>query len=275
MSERSASYPLLAQNAQELPSSEIVTAPSTSGAGSFIASDCWVSIIPVVEIQNSGYRPIGNVGVVLSVDNNRTLVVSEPFYVSGKRSFSFFEAGTYLVTKASRRELLSQNPVFTGNSSDARETPFPTVSGSIGALSSAANWFYLDQNLSWIQDVIGNTGVADPFGFGTSVVSSRRGRYYDISYQFESTVGTLQAYIVHRIGSARPAFPIFLGPTGTTGISGIVHVGDNSPISPLGGFASAGHAQVSVLGSLGWTIAVTNNVAANLSGTLAVARRGF
>lgn len=272
---RDVTNPILEGGAEERPISEVVTAPSVNGAGTFIAQDQWVSILPVVALPNQGYRPLPNIGVVLSMEGNRTLVVSEPFYVSGKRQFFFFETGDYLVMRASRRELLSENPTFDGGSTGPRQTEAASVSGAIGSLSAPTNWFYLDQNLSWVQGVIGDTGAQDPFGFGAGVAASRRGRYYDLLYQFSSSVGTVTAHIVHRVGSARPAFLITTGPTGPTGQSGVIHVGDDTPTVPLGGYSAAGHAQGSMLGSAGWTIAVTNNVAATLDGTLYAVRRGF
>ena len=200
----------------------------------------------------------------------------EPFFVSGADTFQVqATSGQFLITRAARRELLSWSPNF-ANNGDANSPGFSLVQ-SIPALNlayaAAANWLYLDANLAWQQAVIGDIGTSSPFGWAAA--SSRAGRYYDLTYQFESTVGTLGAYIVHRIGTARPAFPIFLGPTGPTGISGVVHVGDEAPMNPIAGFAAAGHAQATVLGSNSWTIAVVNNVAATLTGTLSVIRRGF
>lgn len=237
----------------------------------FLACDEWVYI----------YRTTGNPAVPIAVTDQfaQTYNVDEPFFVSGKLELTVSSvAGFVAFMKAPRRELLSwlQKPLV-GASNDPVQSVLVNGAQTLGALASAANWFYLDGDLVWQQAVIGDIGAGpDPFGAsGLTVPASRRGRYYDVSYQFESTVGTLNAYIVHRIGTARPAFLISLSPTGVTGQSGIIHVGDDTPISPLGGFASAGHAQASMLGSQSWTIAVTNNVAATLSGNLIVTRRGF
>lgn len=262
-----ATFPFLEADMGRRPESMLLDA-STTPLPEFKVRDEWILVQRVGGVPS----PI----VSLISDSGDLFNAGEPFFVSGANTFQIqASSGQFVVTRAARRELLSWSPNF-ANNGDANSPGFSLVQ-SIPALnlaySSGANWIYLDANLAWQQAVIGDIGAASPFGWAAA--SSRGGRYYDFAYQFESSVGTLAVYIVHRIGTARPAFPIFVGPTGVTGNSGIIHVGDDSPTSPLGGYPSAGHAQVTVLGSNSWTIAVLNNVAATITGTLSVIRRGF
>lgn len=238
---------------------------------SFGVMDEWVQ----VNMSNPGANsPAGFALLARDGNGSDTMQVGpEPFYVAGAQKFQNQSQCPLYVSTAPRREMLSSYDV--GRDYPDNGFGLSTVySGTLNLALSGSNWIYLNENLVWTQAAIGTTGADDPFGWAIAE-PSRRGRYYDIEYQFESSVGTVSAYLVHRIGTARPAFPITIGPTGVTGQSGIIHVGDDTPTSPLGGYAAAGHAQASLLGSGNWTLAVTNNVAATLTGTVRVIRRGF
>lgn len=272
MNERSAPYPFLRNDAQMKYNSQLIDL-SVQPLFEFYANDEWVYL------SQSPFGGTSRSAVGVSDEDGGTLYVDEPFFVSGKKRFVIQQtAGFVRLVLAKRRELLSWNQdkdSFDSNSPN--QTLIQGIPTFNLAYASAANWIYLDSNLVWQQAAIGDIGAGTgPFGWFAPTL--RAGRYYDVEYQIETTVGTLQAYIVHRGvpgGTARPAFPIYLGPTGPTGNSGIVHVGDDSPVNALAGYAAAGHAQCTVLGSTGWTIAFANNVAATLTGRIQVTRRGF
>lgn len=254
------------QGAQAFPN--VRTIPSD---GVFGVMDEWVQVV----VTNPGANGADYASLARDGNGNDTMFVgAEPFYVAGAQKFQNQSQCALYLSTAPRRELLSayqRGCDYPSNGYGMAGVYSDTFSL---ALSASTNWIYLNENLAWTQAAIGTTGADDPFGWAIAE-PSRRGRYFDIEYQFESSVGTVTAYLVHRIGTARPAFPITLGPTGVTGQSGIIHVGDDTPTSPLGGYAAAGHAQASLLGSGNWTLAVTNNVAATLTGTVRVIRRGF
>lgn len=254
---RDAIDPMMGASVQERPSFERVP-----GGGQFSANDQWVSILSLS-------RPLG-VGISLRTNDNRILVATEPFFVSGPQGFEFLQDGEYAVTKASRRELLIASAISDGDKFGAGYSE-PYTSGGIVLVAAAlapANWVYLNSNLQWTVAPIGTIASA-PFGLLGS--AGNDGRYYDVSMSSTSSVGSVSNFLVHRFpGGAVSSVALTGGGAANPAVS-LARVGDDhTALEGTGAFS-----QKTLLGSGNWTIAITNNVAADVSTDLRVVRLGY
>lgn len=242
--------------------------------GTFAAKDEWIQVIA----DNQSDTPL-----TFLTGSSFVYLTSEPVFVSGAQSFKMVNAnGGAKVFRAPRQELLAR--------SEQRDfskfgSQFLQAYNSGGALLVATglavtDWVYLDKDLNWSVATIGTLPNGAPFGFDVppgavtpqSILRPElSGRYYEIDMVSTASVGSSSNFLVHRFQSGLVASISLTGGGAGNPSASFVRVGDD--YSALEG--TAPFSQKNVLGSANWTIAITNNVAANISCDLRVIRLGY
>lgn len=268
MSERSAPYPFLRNDAQMKYNSQLVDL-SLTPLFEFYANDEWVYL------SQSPFGGVARSYVGLSDEDGGSLYVDEPFFVSGKKRFFIQQTtGFVRLILAKRRELISWNQdkeSFDSNSAGQTALYNNTfLTPSIGA----GKWAYLDQNLQWQVATAPLTPNGMPFGWGAPQV--RAGRYYNVEMSFLSTLSPSVYYVVasEDNGAMTAGTGILISPSALLSASLQCTIGDEPYHYNLSGFGR-NHAISSMKTARLWTIGIVLSAVAQASGFLTVLRRGF
>ncbi len=248
------------------------------GANSQVVSVIGAVTSPFLQFENewvmfSPYWPAGPqpIGVRITDDSNpsQNFQVTEPIFISAPRRLAIVGSGYYLVTRAPRREMLSQVGSFDGGKEGATATQVFTYSGSPGLLDAVGGkWLVIDSTGNW-QSPNANTLPGGTL-FGRAAADPIvRGRYYEIEYAFTASAGTPQMSIAHLIGNT--VVSTVIGLAGSPN-AGVVRIGDNTQ----GISGAASFSRSLDLGSSNSTLALTSGANGIITfDTLKVIRQGY
>lgn len=225
-------------------------------------------------------------GAALRGSNGQQVIAGEPFYVAGLQTFTNLTSTPLFVSRAPRRELLSDS--YSAKEFPANGAGFSDLLNSFnfGPLTLAATeWAYLyippapNDTPAMRVTTAGTIQAGDrlPFGwFGD--VPEWRGRYYNVEFYTAGTGGNQSIEMVHDL-SGQPG-ALFIGPAISLQRGspyGHCSVGDEESATLAGpSFVVSNYSQQRALGSKRWTLAIRPAAALTaVNGTFHVNRQGF
>lgn len=241
-------------------------------------------------IQTSNPSGPTAVSIPLRGSNGQQVLAGEPFYVAGLQTFQNLTSTSLYVSRAPRRELLSDG--FSGKEFPSNGAGMSDLLNgfNFGPFSLAATeWAYLYLPASYLTNpsaqpamriaTAGTVQAGDLFPFGWfGDVPEWRGRYYNIEFYTGGTGGSQTVEIAHDLSGQLG--PLYIGPAISAQRSspyGHCSVGDSESPNLLGpSFVVSNYSQQRALGSRRWTLAIRPASALTLvQGTFHVNRQGF
>lgn len=242
--------------------------------GEFTALDEWVAVVAMNKLDSPMFF------VCYAGGQSGMFIGPEPFFVSGTQRFKSNNAKDgFLLYRAPRREMLPtvKDDGFDKFSPGATNIYDSGGSNVVASGLAATDWVYLNSSLQWVTGTIGTLAQGAPFGsdIPVSVLGPLQrelsARYFQIDMASSSSVGSVNNWLVHRFRNGSVASVTLTGGGAANPAVSLARVGDeHATLEGTGPFS-----QKMLLGSGNWTIAITNNVAADITTDLRVKRLGF